>query len=140
MLDHTHDPWIEQEARTALTRCLDTLAVDNDSLCHGTTGNLDALVHAAVEFPSERCWAEKIKDESSKLNALIASRGLRCARPNYVAVPGLMTGIAGIGYGALRLVNPTAFPSVLTLASAQRWLCSGSAGLDIEKPVNLHQG
>ena len=32
-----------------------------------------------------------------------------------VESPGLMTGLAGIGYGLLRLAEPTRMPSVLVL-------------------------
>lgn len=119
MLGHAHEAWIEKEARTALAECLDSPVIDNESLCHGTFGNLDVLMHAAVAFPSEPTWADAILRESSALEAAIEARGLQCARPNYVSVPGLMTGLSGIGYGSLRLANPTAFPSVLTLASPQ---------------------
>lgn len=119
-LGHAPDPWVEQEARLALAACLDAPALDNESLCHGVLGNLDTLVHAAAAFPRERHWADRVRCELSKLNSTLERRGLRCARPNYVTVPGLMTGLSGIGYGALRLANPEAFPSVLTLASPRR--------------------
>jgi len=33
-----------------------------------------------------------------------------------VESPGLLTGLAGIGYGLLRLAEPTRIPSVLVLA------------------------
>ena len=108
--------WVENEARRALTRCLDSSSLDNDSLCHGTLGNLDALAHAAGTLSGEPYWAQEVARQHAMLAADIAERGLRCARPHYIAVPGLMTGLAGIGYGALRLIDPTVFPSVLSLA------------------------
>jgi lantibiotic modifying enzyme len=41
--------------------------------------------------------------------------GWQCGNPLGVETPGLMTGIAGIGYGLLRLADPDRVPSVLTL-------------------------
>ena len=38
-----------------------------------------------------------------------------CGTPLGVDSPGLMTGLAGIGYGLLRLAEPARVPSVLTL-------------------------
>lgn len=119
-LGHTPDPWVEQEARSALAHCLHAPALDNDSLCHGALGNLDTLMHAAVAFPRERLWTDKVCREMSDLTSALEHRGLRCARPNYVTVPGLMTGLSGIGYGALRLASPEVFPSVLALASPRK--------------------
>ena len=37
------------------------------------------------------------------------------ASPSGVETPGLMTGLAGIGYGLLRLAEPRRTPSVLAL-------------------------
>ncbi len=37
----------------------------------------------------------------------------RCATPLAVETPGLMTGLAGIGYQLLRLADPASVPSVL---------------------------
>ena len=41
--------------------------------------------------------------------------GYRCGIASYVEIPGLMTGLAGIGYGLLRLAVPEDVPSVLLL-------------------------
>lgn len=119
-LGHTQDPWVEQEARSALDECLDAPALDNESLCHGALGNLDTFAHAAAAFPRERVWIDKVRSELSELTSTLEHRGLRCSRPNSVTVPGLMTGLSGIGYGALRLSSPEGFPSVLALASPRK--------------------
>jgi len=42
--------------------------------------------------------------------------GWGCGGPNGVEMPGLMLGLAGIGYQMLRLAEPDRVPSVLTLA------------------------
>jgi class II lanthipeptide synthase len=41
--------------------------------------------------------------------------GWRCANPLGVESPGLMTGLAGIGYELLRVAEPKRVPSVLLL-------------------------
>ncbi len=42
--------------------------------------------------------------------------GWLCGTPSNVETPGLMTGLAGIGYQLLRLANSAQVPSVLLLA------------------------
>jgi lantibiotic modifying enzyme len=46
----------------------------------------------------------------------IEREGSRCGNPLAVEAPGLMTGLAGIGYGLLRCAEPACVPSVLCLA------------------------
>jgi lantibiotic modifying enzyme len=46
----------------------------------------------------------------------IKSHGWLCGVPSGVETPGLLTGLAGIGYGLLRLAEPERVPSLLTLA------------------------
>ena len=45
----------------------------------------------------------------------INKHGWLCGIPMGVETPGLMTGLAGIGYGLLRLAEPERVPPVLTL-------------------------
>ena len=44
-----------------------------------------------------------------------AEVGWRCGTMSEVEAPGLMNGLAGIGYGLLRLRDPDRVPSVLAL-------------------------
>jgi lantibiotic modifying enzyme len=46
----------------------------------------------------------------------IARHGWQCGGPQAVEMPGLMLGLAGIGYQMLRLAEPDRVPSVLVLA------------------------
>jgi hypothetical protein len=46
----------------------------------------------------------------------IEREGWRCGNPLAVEAPGLMTGLAGIGYGLLRCAEPALVPTVLCLA------------------------
>jgi hypothetical protein len=45
----------------------------------------------------------------------IRREGWLCGNPSGVESPGLMTGLAGIGYGLLRLAEPARVPAVLVL-------------------------
>jgi lantibiotic modifying enzyme len=52
---------------------------------------------------------------SSAIVDTIATQGWLSGIPLGVESPGLMTGLAGIGYALLRLAVPTRVPSVLVL-------------------------
>ncbi|HEX6095085.1 MAG TPA: type 2 lanthipeptide synthetase LanM family protein [Thermoanaerobaculia bacterium] len=87
---------------------------ENHSLCHGDLGNLELLFAAArlghdAEL-EERAWriAGGIADS-------IRNDGWLAGLPGKVETPGLMAGLAGIGYGLARLARPDLFPNVLTL-------------------------
>jgi lantibiotic modifying enzyme len=47
----------------------------------------------------------------------VETQGWCTGVPLGVEVPGLMTGLSGIGYGLLRLARPELVPSVLALAA-----------------------
>ncbi|GKQ36402.1 type 2 lanthipeptide synthetase LanM family protein [Streptomyces sp. A012304] len=87
----------------------------NHSLCHGSLGNIELLTEAARFTGSaeahqrSRLAARTILDGIDRL-------GWQCGVPGGVETPGLMTGLAGIGYGLLRLAAPHQVPSVLTLS------------------------
>ncbi len=87
----------------------------NHCLCHGDLGNLELLLHAAERV--DDCWwrdaGERVAQQTLRT---IAARGCRCGGQSYLAPPGLMVGLAGIGYGALRLARRDKVPSVLVLA------------------------
>jgi lantibiotic modifying enzyme len=61
-------------------------------------------------------WHAQLEHFQSGILESIARRGWLCANPLGVESPGLMTGLAGIGYELLRLAAPTRVPSVLALA------------------------
>jgi len=84
-------------------------------LCHGDLGNLDLLLEAADASP-DSIWAAKAQQLASGILHSIEQNGWLCGNPLAVESPGLMTGIAGIGYGLLRCSEPARVPSVLSLA------------------------
>jgi lantibiotic modifying enzyme len=87
----------------------------NHSLCHGDLGNLDLLIEAKVRLGRADLQSH-INDIAARIVADMRQNGWRCGNPLGVESPGLMTGLAGMGYELLRLAEPTCVPSVLSLA------------------------
>lgn len=82
-------------------------------LCHGDLGNLDFLLQAEqleVSDIEQLAWRSLIPQLIERVKALPRCGTFREAEPI-----DLMTGLAGIGYGLLRLAMPARIPSVLTL-------------------------
>ncbi|GLW89741.1 type 2 lanthipeptide synthetase LanM family protein [Actinokineospora globicatena] len=87
------------------------------SLCHGELGVLEALVVLADRGRDDA--RSLLTRRTGLLLGTLDQRGPRCGTPGGVPSPGLLTGLAGIGYGLLRL--GFGVPSVLSLApSAER--------------------
>lgn len=114
-LRHLDDAVVRAEIEAALRT---TLAHDfghNHSLCHGDLGNLELFLQAA-EILNEPYWHVQANRIAAMVLDDIEASGWRCGVPLEVETPGLMTGLAGIGYGLLRLAEPTRIPAVLALA------------------------
>ncbi|TCN40191.1 type 2 lantibiotic biosynthesis protein LanM [Kribbella orskensis] len=83
------------------------------SLCHGELGAVEPLMwlaereHPAIEVVRRR--------RAGLVLAAVQQYGPRCGSPRGVASAGLLTGLAGIGYGLLRLAFGGQVPSVLLL-------------------------
>lgn len=75
----------------------------NLSLCHGALGNLEALRSGGRAEDKDLVGTI----ERQVLNHITA-RGLPCGVPGGLEVPGLMSGLAGIGLGLLRFNGHTA--------------------------------
>ncbi len=85
------------------------------SLCHGDLGNLDLFVTAS-EIQADQTLLTEAQQLAAKILADQAMTGWRCGVPGGVETPGLMVGLAGIGYELLRLATPAQVPSVLVMA------------------------
>ncbi|OIK27463.1 type 2 lanthipeptide synthetase LanM family protein [Streptomyces malaysiense] len=88
-------------------------AVDH-SLCHGEAGVLDLLLTATV---AGRARPGAPLPRAAVLLAALDRFGPLCGTPDAVSSPGLLTGLAGIGHGLLRLGFGSRVPSVLLLQS-----------------------
>lgn len=111
-LRYMDDRKTRDEIRAALRKTVDSGFGTSYCLCHGALGNLDVLLHAAQRH-DDSWWNGDGKQLVSVTLNSIASPGYLA---NLLAPPGLMMGLAGIGFGLLRLACPERIPSVLVLA------------------------
>jgi lantibiotic modifying enzyme len=86
----------------------------NHCLCHGDLGNLELLLHAGRILNDLRFGVEVCSVASAIVEG-VAQNKVLCGTPMNVTTPSLMTGLAGIGYGLLRLAERQRVPCVLTL-------------------------
>ncbi len=112
--------------RTELEVALETTIADgfgycheqvgpNQSLAHGDCGNLEVVLLAAQSLQTSQLH-EHLERLTAQLLENIHRHGWVMGVPLNVETPGLMLGLAGIGYQCLRLAEPDRIPSVLTLA------------------------
>jgi lantibiotic modifying enzyme len=114
-LSFMSDSAIHAEIEAALRATLAHGFGLNHSLCHGDMGNLDVLLTATQLLPQAQAYEEHLQRFTPMLLDSIEEQGWVTGIPQGVETPGLMVGIAGIGYGLLRLVAPEQVPSVLLL-------------------------
>ena len=112
---HLDDDTIHEEIRVAIETTLKDGFGMNHSLCHGDCGSLELLL-AASRTPLGTTSIPHLNRLAAILLEDIEKGGWICGHQISVESPGLMTGLAGIGYTMLRLAEPDAVPSVLTLA------------------------
>jgi len=105
---------LRNEVEEAARKTLDRGFGENHCLCHGDLGNLDFLLQAREALGDPGLDAAVGRQAQSTL-AGIARDGWLCGTRGSVESPGLMNGVAGIGYGLLRLADPGRVPSVLAL-------------------------
>ncbi|HWN44321.1 MAG TPA: type 2 lanthipeptide synthetase LanM family protein [Thermoanaerobaculia bacterium] len=112
-------PWLDEpavraEIESAVESTIENGFGRNHSLCHGDLGNLE-LVTLAAEKLGRPDWNERAGRIAGGILAGLAERGPLFGLPGSTEPPGMMTGLAGIGYGLLRLSVPRRVPSVLIL-------------------------
>lgn len=117
LLQHAPDFALLQDLRIAVRTTLATGFGLNHSLCHGDLGNLELLMQAAElpEFAGER---ERMQRVAAGVIKDLEQHGPRCGIPLHVESPGLMTGLAGIGLGLLRIATGNRVPCVPMLDPA----------------------
>jgi type 2 lantibiotic biosynthesis protein LanM len=113
-LQHLDDEIVRAEIDTAVKTTLAQGFGGNHSLCHGDLGNLELLIQAGQTLDDLQ-WRAHVERMGTVILNSIDEHGWLCGVPLGVETPGLMTGLAGIGYGLLRLAEPARVPSVLTL-------------------------
>jgi type 2 lantibiotic biosynthesis protein LanM len=113
-LRYLDDEALRQEIHIALATTIKQGFGLNHSLCHGDLGNLEALLLAS-RMLQDRQYSEHLDHFSRLILDSIEADGWLTGIPLGVEAPGLMTGLAGIGYELLRLADPERVPSVLLL-------------------------
>lgn len=118
MLQQHPDAEVRAEVDAAIRTSIKSGFGLNHSLCHGDLGNLELLILAAESFDDQelRSWVDRF---AASILESIEAYGWITGIPSGVESPGLMTGLAGIGYGLLRLAEPARVPSVMVLAPPQ---------------------
>ena len=114
MLHHLDKAHLNRDLEAALETTLRYGFGSNHCLCHGDLGSLDLLLEASLALQNPR-WVAEVERMTSCVMASISEHGWRCGVPKAMETPGLMEGLAGIGYELLRVANPADVPSVLLL-------------------------
>lgn len=115
-LPYQDDATMREEIASALQTTLAQGFGMNHSLCHGDLGNLELLLTAAQTLEHAAPYRDLTQTYATAILKSIEREGWLTGVPSCVETPGLMTGIAGIGYQLLRIAEPELVPSVLTLA------------------------
>jgi type 2 lantibiotic biosynthesis protein LanM len=105
---------LRSEINSALQTTLRNGIGENHCLCHGSMGNIELLLTAGKALNSSG-YEEKAYLLATQTLKNIKENGWICGLSLGVETPGLMTGIAGIGYEFLRLAEPVHLPSLLAL-------------------------
>lgn len=108
------DADVEGEIRAALASTREEGFGGSHCLCHGDLGNLDLLLTAAGDL-GDPALGKAAARLATGILAKVETEGLRCGSNADQEIPGLLTGLAGIGYGLLRAADPEHVPSVLIL-------------------------
>lgn len=105
-----------RELQTVFASLRNATTADNDCLCHGEIGNVETLVLAGSLLQDLGLITLAQERVSAVIRRARASGDWRCGIAPDAPTPGLLTGIAGIGYGLLRTFFPDCTPSVLRLS------------------------
>lgn len=113
-LTYLDTPAIREEIQIAIATTLSLGISHNHSLCNGDFGHLDFLLQAQSFLnPVQQ---QTLDQGIVRILAAMQQQQWRCGLPLNTQTPGMMMGLAGIGYGLLRLHSPDRIPCVLTLS------------------------
>jgi type 2 lantibiotic biosynthesis protein LanM len=113
-------PYLEgdQLARAEIATALDTTERlgfgQSHALCHGDVGNVELYLQVAAKLGQPR-WKVEARKRMAGVVASARKQGWVCGTPLGVETPGLMVGLAGTGYGMLRVAAPDEVPAVLAM-------------------------
>lgn len=107
-------PEVREEIAAAVETTLSRGFGKNHCLCHGDLGNVELLLEAGRRL-GDRELEEKAYRIAGGVLEDIRANGWRLGMPKGSEPPGLMVGLAGVGYGLLRMAEPEGVPSVLLM-------------------------
>ena len=110
-IDH---PILREDLAVAVETTLSQGFGTNHCLCHGALGNLDFLIQADEALGDAELRSRVARMTGSIMDSLTRD-GWLCGVPLGVESPSLLNGLAGIGYGLLRIAEPSRIPSILAL-------------------------
>ena len=88
-------------------------------ICHGDLGNLEMMHLASIRWKDATLNREVYRRAKTIVDSF-EQHGHLCGIPLGVETPGLMNGLAGIGYQLLRLAKPSRVPCIMVLESASQ--------------------
>jgi type 2 lantibiotic biosynthesis protein LanM len=113
MLRYDDNVLLRADLDAALDTTLRAGFGNGHSLCHGDFGSLELAVAVATERGDDQLW-HRLRRHAATVVEDISRGGWRCGLYRDLEVPGLYTGVAGIGFGALRVAAAPAGPLPLT--------------------------
>lgn len=118
-LPHLDDAEVREEIAAAVATTLETGFGGNHSLCHGDLGNLLLLYRAAAFGDFETEDPDPMRTVARHAGGVlrgIEEHGFLPGLAVGTEPPGLMVGLAGMGWALLQLAEPDRVPDVLTLS------------------------
>ncbi|KAA1250190.1 type 2 lantipeptide synthetase LanM [Mycobacterium simiae] len=107
------------ELRTDIERAVSSVLTygfgSNACLCHGDLGNAEFLHLAGQALGRADLCETALRVGCTIVDEHTDKRGWPCGIADGLELPGLMCGLAGIGYEFLRLADPQQMPSILLL-------------------------
>lgn len=113
-LPYLDDDVVRSEIEIAVESTIENGFGRNHCLCHGDLGNLE-VVTLAAERLGRKDWRQRAGRLAGGILAGIREHGWLFGIPGRTEPPGLMIGLAGIGYGLLRRAAPERVPAVVIL-------------------------
>lgn len=114
MQRHLVDRDLSGDIQAAVETTLSNGFGSSHCLCHGDMGNLDLVLEASRVMHDPR-WQDERRTVLARTLGTLEEHGWRCGVPLEAETPGLMSGLAGIGFGLLRQLAVERVPSVLLL-------------------------
>ena len=115
-LGDAEDLAIRAECDVAIETSLGTKLASH-SLCHGVFGNLETALLAG-QRANDSQLVGRVRRIVGSVIAAARESGWVSGSPRGIECPGLMLGLAGVGYGLMRVAHPDRVPSILVLESA----------------------